>query len=1112
MKKITSLVVCSLLTLSLTAQDKPELVITTGHILSVKSCAYHPQGNFIATGSDDNSIKIWDLGLKQEFRTLTGHSAGVRQIAYTSDGKYIVSMDDSGNFLFWDAIKGDKLFQYKLEQANDPFSISPNSNAVLVKHDDTLRLFEIPGGKQLKSFYFKADRVQLLSGAKSFAVSKDSKGLAQYSFEDTEHPIVEVKEESAIFQDFICVNEKENIAAMMSFKELVVIDLAKKAVRFKFPFEAGELTTDARFTSDGKKLLFSTTKNKIKILNTSDGKIVRSIDELTKAPSGLNYSMVFALMGFSVKTDNTQLAFNASLMTMSNGQPSTNYATLLYNIQTGKLEGKLLGNTKMIRDLALTSDNKYLCTRIISSKESGMRFWNLKDGSIVKNIPAYESNFSKSGKACYWYAPDSLVVFNTSTFEVEKKLKLANVIKTTLSDDGRYLLAITVNTLTPNKDGLHVYETSSYKQIGKYTVDHHTFFPSACFSPDGNYIIGTGRYQLEVMETNGGKKISQQKTEKEFSRLIAFIPNTTHAIIAQDKFVKDNENTLYTIDYKTGELISEVNVFAMNYIYCGMFSPDGKTLALGTGHSFGDDYDVIMFNWETKQISCRLKGHINAIQQLTWHPDGNTLYSSSLDGTAKVWDVNSCSLKGSLVCMNGPEEYIIYSPEYFYKSSKGNYDGICFRYKSKLYGFDQFDLQLNRPDIVMEKLGSPKLLVSMYKQAWKKRIRRMGFTEEGLNGTLSLPETEIENKETITANAGKVKFKLKAKDETYPINRINVYVNNIPVYGLKGMNISAEKSKTSVKDITLDLSAGENKIDVSVVNERGLESARESFVVDNAVSAAKPDLHIFVLTVARFKDAKHNLTFPVKDGKDFVAQMRNGNQFANVEVTFIQDSMATRENILAAAKALEKAKVNDQVMVFVSSHGLLDSKLDYFIATHDVNFEEPAEKGLPYEDIENIFNKVAARNRLILIDACHSGEVDKESVDIVSTNGNPDASSVKIKAGGLAIKPKAGLKNSFAYMQALFSDVSRSSGATVISAAGGNEFALESKEWNNGVFTYSILKGLQSNAADLNKDKLVKISELKSYVIDKVSELTGGKQTPTARKENEMNDFVIFKR
>jgi hypothetical protein len=53
-------------------------------------------------------------------------------------------------------------------------------------------------------------------------------------------------------------------------------------------------------------------------------------------------------------------------------------------------------------------------------------------------------------------------------------------------------------------------------------------------------------------------------------------------------------------------------------------------------------------------------------------------------------------------------------------------------------------------------------------------------------------------------------------------------------------------------------------------------------------------------------------------------------------------------------------------------------------------------------------------------------------------------------------------------MQNMFSDLHRGSGAIVISAAAGQGYALESDEWNNGVFTYCILNGLVNRAADAN--------------------------------------------
>ncbi|MEQ6118188.1 hypothetical protein AAOP42_01585, partial [Reichenbachiella sp. MALMAid0571] len=103
-----------------------------------------------------------------------------------------------------------------------------------------------------------------------------------------------------------------------------------------------------------------------------------------------------------------------------------------------------------------------------------------------------------------------------------------------------------------------------------------------------------------------------------------------------------------------------------------------------------------------------------------------------------------------------------------------------------------------------------------------------------------------------------------------------------------------------------------------------------------------------------------------------------------------------------------------------------------------------------------------------------------------------------------------GLENSFQLMQELFADLRKGTGAVVISSASGAEFALESDAWKNGVFTYSILEGLEGKKCDKDKDGSVQVSELKDYVFDRVSELTNGKQHPTSRRENLEFDFVVW--
>ncbi len=95
------------------------------------------------------------------------------------------------------------------------------------------------------------------------------------------------------------------------------------------------------------------------------------------------------------------------------------------------------------------------------------------------------------------------------------------------------------------------------------------------------------------------------------------------------------------------------------------------------------------------------------------------------------------------------------------------------------------------------------------------------------------------------------------------------------------------------------------------------------------------------------------------------------------------------------------------------------------------------------------------------------------------------------------------MKNSFQLMQALFNNVGRGTGTTVISAAASTQFAYERGDLQNGVFTYSILDAF-------NQHKTLTISELKKIVSEQVSALTKGLQKPTFRKETQQNDWLIW--
>ena len=55
------------------------------------SVAFSPDGLRIASGSDDNTVKIWNAATGDVEQTLAGHSKSVLSVAFSPDGSKIVS-------------------------------------------------------------------------------------------------------------------------------------------------------------------------------------------------------------------------------------------------------------------------------------------------------------------------------------------------------------------------------------------------------------------------------------------------------------------------------------------------------------------------------------------------------------------------------------------------------------------------------------------------------------------------------------------------------------------------------------------------------------------------------------------------------------------------------------------------------------------------------------------------------------------------------------------------------------------------------------------------------------------------------------------------------------
>ncbi|MDX1378871.1 MAG: WD40 repeat domain-containing protein, partial [Anaerolineales bacterium] len=286
-----------------------------------------------------------------------------------------------------------------------------------------------------------------------------------------------------------------------------------------------------------------------------------------------------------------------------------------------------------VREVVYSPDSKFLLT---AGDDHIARLWDVETGQVVNSIEhsdvLFRASFQPGGDLIAISSLDgSVVLWNPTLNEVSYiNVSEKSLIDIIFSGDGNYILVGGEDTFTT------LWDVKS-KSLIRTFKGHTSSVYSLDVSPDSTqFISGSNDNTARIWDIETGETLMvlEMPEDMELSDergvwSAKYLPDGQRIITG------DLGGFMYLWDITTGEIIREYEDVRAP-IYSIVLNNDGNLALMGT--SSGEAY-VNLYQVETGKVLRSYFGHTIGIWQAAFSPDGKTIATASIDGTAAIWDL-----------------------------------------------------------------------------------------------------------------------------------------------------------------------------------------------------------------------------------------------------------------------------------------------------------------------------------------------------------------------------------------------------------------------------------------------------------------------------------------